>query len=77
MLGRVLSVGVFGIEGYRVEVEFDVRQGLPAIVVVGPPGAGKTMLARRRAESVDSAEAGYYDAVSWIRGMAAHGKVMG
>ncbi|HUX01056.1 MAG TPA: magnesium chelatase domain-containing protein, partial [Phycisphaerae bacterium] len=39
MLGRVLSVGVFGIEGYRVEVEFDVRQGLPAIVVVGLPDA--------------------------------------
>lgn len=35
MLGRVLSVGVFGIDGYLVEVEFDVRQGLPAIMVVG------------------------------------------
>jgi len=39
MLGRVLSVGVFGIDGYLVEVEFDVRQGLPAIVVVGLPDA--------------------------------------
>jgi len=39
MLGRVLSVGIFGIDGYRVEVEFDVRQGLPAIVVVGLPDA--------------------------------------
>jgi len=39
MLGRVLSVGVFGIDGYLVQVEFDVRQGLPAIVVVGLPDA--------------------------------------
>jgi magnesium chelatase family protein len=39
MLGKVLSVGVYGIDGYPVEVEFDVRAGLPAVVVVGLPDA--------------------------------------
>ena len=39
MLGKILSAGVFGIDGYRVEVEFDVRSGLPAVVVVGLPDA--------------------------------------
>jgi magnesium chelatase family protein len=39
MLGKILSVGVFGIDGYMVEVEFDVRAGLPATVVVGLPDA--------------------------------------
>ncbi|MCX5655263.1 MAG: YifB family Mg chelatase-like AAA ATPase, partial [Planctomycetota bacterium] len=39
MLGKILSVGVFGIDGYMVEVEFDVRGGLPATVVVGLPDA--------------------------------------
>ena len=39
MLGKILSVGVFGIDGYMMEVEFDVRRGLPAVVVVGLPDA--------------------------------------
>ena len=39
MLGKIISVGCFGIEGYLVEVEFDVRNALPAIVVVGLPDA--------------------------------------
>jgi len=39
MLGKILSAGVFGIDAYRVEVEFDVRSGLPAVVVVGLPDA--------------------------------------
>jgi len=39
MLGKIISVGVFGIEGYPVEVEFDVRSGLPAVIVVGLPDA--------------------------------------
>jgi len=39
MLGKILSVGVFGIDGYMVEVEFDVRAALPAIIVVGLPDA--------------------------------------
>ncbi|MCK4375858.1 MAG: YifB family Mg chelatase-like AAA ATPase, partial [Candidatus Brocadiae bacterium] len=39
MLGKILSAGVFGIDGYPVEVEFDVRSGLPAAVVVGLPDA--------------------------------------
>jgi magnesium chelatase family protein len=37
MLGKILSVGVFGIDGYQVEVEFDVRGGLPNVIVVGLP----------------------------------------
>ncbi len=37
MLGKILSVGVYGIDGYPVEVEFDARTGLPAVVVVGLP----------------------------------------
>ena len=45
MLGKILSVGIFGIDGYMVEVEFDVRGGMPAVVVVGPPGSGKTVYA--------------------------------
>jgi magnesium chelatase family protein len=39
MLGKILSVGVFGIDGYLVEVEFDVRGGFPAVIVVGLPDA--------------------------------------
>jgi magnesium chelatase family protein len=39
MLGKILSVGVFGIDGYLVEAEFDVRSGFPAVVVVGLPDA--------------------------------------
>ena len=35
MLGKILSVGVFGIDGYLVEAEFDVRGGFPAVVVAG------------------------------------------
>ena len=39
MLGKVRSAGLFGIDAYLVEVEFDVRHGLPAVVVVGLPDA--------------------------------------
>ena len=39
MLGKILSAGIFGIDGYPVEVEFDVRSGLPAVVLVGLPDA--------------------------------------
>jgi len=39
MLGKILSVGVFGIDGYPVEVEFDASEGFPAVVVVGLPDA--------------------------------------
>ncbi len=39
MLGKVRSVGVFGIDGYMAEVEFDVRDGIAATVVVGLPDA--------------------------------------
>jgi len=39
MLGKIRSVGIYGIDGYPVEVEFDVRSGLPATIVVGLPDA--------------------------------------
>ncbi len=39
MLGRVLSVGVFGIDGYLATVEVDVRDGLPKVLMVGLPDA--------------------------------------
>ena len=39
MLGKIFSVGVYGIDGYMVETEVDVRAGLPAVVVVGLPDA--------------------------------------
>jgi len=39
MLGKILSVGVYGIEGFLAEVEVDVRSGLPAVIVVGLPDA--------------------------------------
>ncbi len=37
MLAKVQSVGVYGIEAYRVEVEVDISGGLPTTVVVGLP----------------------------------------
>jgi magnesium chelatase family protein len=42
MLSRVLSSAVFGIDAYRIEVEVDIAQGLPAFATVGlPEGAVK------------------------------------
>jgi magnesium chelatase family protein len=42
MLSRVLSSAVFGIDAYRVDVEVDIAQGLPAFATVGlPEGAVK------------------------------------
>ncbi len=42
MLARVLSSSVFGIDAYKVEVEVDIAQGLPAFATVGlPEGAVK------------------------------------
>ena len=35
MLAKVLSYSLLGIEAYPVEIEVDVRQGLPAINFVG------------------------------------------
>lgn len=37
MLAKVASVGVWGIEGYPVEVELDISEGLPAFSIVGLP----------------------------------------
>ena len=39
MIARCQSVAVFGIEAYAVEVEVDVRSGLPDVTVVGLPDA--------------------------------------
>ncbi len=39
MLARCRSVAVFGIEAYPVEVEVDVRSGLPDMTIVGLPDA--------------------------------------
>ena len=35
MLSKVLSYGLIGIEGYKVEVEIDIHNGLPSYEVVG------------------------------------------
>ena len=37
MLARINSYGLFGIKGYRVEVEVDINSGLPGIEMVGLP----------------------------------------
>ncbi|MBW1744227.1 MAG: ATP-dependent protease, partial [Deltaproteobacteria bacterium] len=37
MLSRVLSSAVLGVDAYVVEVEVDIRQGLPSFTTVGLP----------------------------------------
>ena len=37
MLANIASVGVLGIEGYPVEVEVDISEGLPSFSIVGLP----------------------------------------
>ena len=50
MLARVLSSAVFGIDAYKVEVEVDIAQGLPAFATVGlPEGAVKESKERVKA----------------------------
>lgn len=39
MLARVFSCAVIGLDGVVVEVEVDIRQGLPKIIIVGLPDA--------------------------------------
>lgn len=39
MVSKVLSIGLFGIEGFCVEVEADVSNGMPAFDIVGLPDA--------------------------------------
>ena len=39
MLARVLSSAVLGVDAYTVEVEVDIRQGLPTFTTVGLPEA--------------------------------------
>lgn len=37
MLAKVVSCGLFGIDGYRIDVEVDLSQGLPEYTTVGLP----------------------------------------
>ena len=37
MISKIKSCGLFGIDGYIVDVETDVSKGLPAFDVVGLP----------------------------------------
>jgi len=37
MLAKVISASILGIEGYHIEIEVDVAQGLPQVAVVGLP----------------------------------------
>lgn len=39
MISKVLSCGLFGIDGYIVEVEVDVSSGIPGLDIVGLPDA--------------------------------------
>ena len=39
MLGRVYSCAVIGLEGVVIEVEVDIGQGLPGMIIVGFPDA--------------------------------------
>lgn len=39
MLAKILSCAVVGLDGVLVEVEVDVGQGIPGMVVVGLPDA--------------------------------------
>ncbi len=39
MFSRTLSVGIFGIESYMIQVEADISNGLPAFDIVGLPDA--------------------------------------
>ena len=39
MLAKIFSCGAFGIEAVLVEIEVDLRGGLPGVVMVGLPDA--------------------------------------
>jgi len=55
MLAKVMSIGVYGIDAYSVEVEVDVARGLPRVAVVGLPDAAvKESLDRVRTATVNS-----------------------
>lgn len=51
MLAKVLSFSVFGIDGYKVEIETDITQGLPKRIIVGLPD----MAVKESAERIRSA----------------------
>ena len=37
MLAKVKSAGIFGVEGYMIDVEVDISNGLPVFDIVGLP----------------------------------------
>ena len=39
MFARLKSMGLLGVDGFMIEVEADLSQGLPGFDVVGLPGA--------------------------------------
>ena len=39
MFARIRSLGLLGVEGFCIDVEADLSQGLPGFDVVGLPGA--------------------------------------
>ena len=39
MFARINSMGLLGVDGFMVDVEADLSQGLPGFDVVGLPGA--------------------------------------
>ncbi|MBN9315797.1 MAG: ATP-binding protein [Devosia sp.] len=47
MVTRVATVAFQGIEAVPVDVQVQIAPGLPKFLMVGPPGAGKSMLAAR------------------------------
>lgn len=39
MLAKVTSAAVLGVDAYKVQVEVDIANGLPAVIMVGLPDA--------------------------------------